>query len=157
MERNGRHPCIVVGYDGSPASRAAVDWAAGRAGHKGRVVVVHAFKPPPESFGSAGYQARLDASLGRGRELLTELNLQEGNALMDVDHDVELIAGRPAETIARVAETRGADEIVVGSRGFGRVRGTLGSVSHELIRIVDRPLTVIPERAVAARPGAGPA
>ena len=37
-----RH-CIVAGFDGSPASRAAVSLAVERARPDGRVVVVHAF------------------------------------------------------------------------------------------------------------------
>jgi nucleotide-binding universal stress UspA family protein len=36
-----------------------------------------------------------------------------------------------------VANVRGADEIVIGTRGFGRVRALLGSVAHELIHLAD--------------------
>ena len=53
--------------------------------------------------------------------------------LASVDHETELISGRPAEVIATVAETRGADEIIVGTRGFGRLRGAFGSVAHALL------------------------
>jgi nucleotide-binding universal stress UspA family protein len=64
------------------------------------------------------------------------------------EFEYELIAGSPAEAIARVAEVRDADEIVVGSRGFGALRATLGSVSHELLHHADRPVVVIPRRMV---------
>ena len=47
-----------------------------------------------------------------------------------------------------MAAAREADEIVVGSRGFGRARALLGSASHELIHLASCPVTVIPERAV---------
>jgi nucleotide-binding universal stress UspA family protein len=47
-----------------------------------------------------------------------------------------------------VATAHRADEIIVGSRGFGRARALLGSVAHELIHLADCPVTVIPERAV---------
>jgi nucleotide-binding universal stress UspA family protein len=56
-----------------------------------------------------------------------------------------------------VAAARGADEVVLGSRGFGRTRAPLGSASHELIHLARCPMTVIPERAVedtAADPAA---
>jgi nucleotide-binding universal stress UspA family protein len=43
---------------------------------------------------------------------------------------------------------RDADEIVVGARGLGRVRALLGSVSHELLHIADRPVVVIPAATV---------
>ena len=48
----------------------------------------------------------------------------------------------------RVAATREADEIIVGTRGYGRARALLGSVAHELIHLADCPITVIPERVV---------
>jgi nucleotide-binding universal stress UspA family protein len=47
------------------------------------------------------------------------------------------------------AALRDADEIVVGSRGFGRLRGVLGSVSHAVLHEADRPVVVIPADAVA--------
>ncbi|MGZ4186747.1 MAG: universal stress protein [Solirubrobacteraceae bacterium] len=42
------------------------------------------------------------------------------------------------------------DEIVVGSRGLGRVWALLGSVSHELLYIADQPVLVIPAATVEA-------
>jgi nucleotide-binding universal stress UspA family protein len=59
-----------------------------------------------------------------------------------------VIGGPPARSIADVAKVRGADEIVIGTRGFGRMRALLGSVAHELIHLADCPVTVIPERMV---------
>ena len=50
-----------------------------------------------------------------------------------------------------MARVRGADEIVVGARGLGRVRALLGSVSHELLHVADRPVVVIPSAAI--KPG----
>ena len=42
-----------------------------------------------------------------------------------------LLEGPPARAIvAPAAAARDADEIIVGSRGFGRIRGVLVSVSH---------------------------
>ena len=67
------------------------------------------------------------------------------------EYEPELIGGPPAEAIAAVARARHADEIVVGARGIGRLRALLGSVSHELLHIADRPVVVIP--AAAIRPG----
>ena len=58
--------------------------------------------------------------------------------------ETELLAGPPAEAIVRVAAARDADEIVVGSRGFGAARAALGSVSHKLLHLADRPVVVIP-------------
>jgi nucleotide-binding universal stress UspA family protein len=71
--------------------------------------------------------------------------------LSDVDWESELIGGPAAQAIADVAAARRADEIVVGTRGFGRMRALLGSVAHELIHLARCPVTVIPERMVDPR------
>jgi nucleotide-binding universal stress UspA family protein len=47
--------------------------------------------------------------------------------------------------------TRDADEIVIGSRGFGPLRGVLGSVSHAVLHETDRIVLVIPGDAASAR------
>ncbi|MGZ4306573.1 MAG: universal stress protein, partial [Solirubrobacteraceae bacterium] len=82
-----------------------------------------------------------------GRALLDALPLT-GDELLDTEYETELIGGPPAQAIADVARVRDADEIVVGARGLGRVRALLGSVSHELLHIADRPVLVIPAAAV---------
>ena len=58
-----------------------------------------------------------------------------------------LLEGPPARAIVAAADARDADEIVVGSRGFGRLRGVLGSVSHAVLHEADRPVVVIPADA----------
>jgi nucleotide-binding universal stress UspA family protein len=136
--------CVVIGYDGSDPARAALGHAISRAGANGKVIVVAAFALPPEWRGSPSYQRVLDEHESRGQSLLDDL--EQDGTLAGIEHELELVAGRPAEAIARVATMRDADEIVVGSRGFGPVRAMLGSVSHELVHIADRPVTVLPDR-----------
>jgi nucleotide-binding universal stress UspA family protein len=52
--------------------------------------------------------------------------------------------GQPARTIVRFAEERGADLIVLGSRGLGDIEGyLLGSVSHKVTSLVDCPVMVV--------------
>jgi nucleotide-binding universal stress UspA family protein len=46
---------------------------------------------------------------------------------------------------------RDADEIVVGSRGLGRIRGALGSVSQKLLREAARPVLVVSRDDAAVR------
>ena len=128
--------CLVVGYDGSLAARGALEWATGHAGDAG-VVVVHAFEPPHDWLGHPSYDRVLYEHRARGETLLEELS-------EDPRIETELLAGPPAEAIVRVAAARDADEIVVGSRGFGTARAILGSVSHKLLQLADRPVVVIP-------------
>jgi nucleotide-binding universal stress UspA family protein len=143
LDTNGSR-CIVVGYDGSPASRTALARAADRAGDDGKVYVVHAYTLPHEWVGTSDYQRLLDVVLDRARDCVKPLEAD----LQGVDWEVEVIADRPAHAIAGVAATREADEIIVGTRGYGRARALLGSVAHELIHLAACPVTVIPERAV---------
>ena len=46
---------------------------------------------------------------------------------------MEVVGGRPADTIVAAAERDKADMIVMGSRGFSDLKGLLlGSVSHKV-------------------------
>ncbi|MGZ8481916.1 MAG: universal stress protein [Candidatus Limnocylindria bacterium] len=153
MTPNRGSRCIVVGYDGSPASRAALDHAAERAGTDGRLYVVHACKVPGDWAGHPNYQRLLDIELARAESTMDELKRQVGERVAGVEWEAEVLGDDPARAIAGVAEAREADEIVVGTRGFGRARALLGSVAHEVIHLADCPVTVIPERAVGRHTG----
>ena len=144
---------VVVGYDGSAPARAALTYAARRAANGGRVVAVHAFQPTPDWLGgSPYYQRALDAYQAQGRELLQSLEEQSD---LGAELTTSLLEGPPARAIIAAADARDADEIVIGSRGFGPVRGVLGSVSHAVLHEADRPVVVIRADAASARdPGA---
>jgi len=149
---------VVVGYDESPPARAALNYAARRAAGGGRVVAVHAYQPAPEWFGGPNYQRALDAHQAHGRELLRALELlgsidEQQSDLAGVELVTSLLEGPPARAIVAAADARDADEIVIGSRGFGRVRGVLGSVSHAVLHEADRPVVVIPADAVQGPDG----
>jgi nucleotide-binding universal stress UspA family protein len=133
---------LVVGFDGSAAARKAVDYAASRV-NGGKLYVVTAVVPPPEWMGNPGWQQIVDAEHKRGTQLLEDAT----NRLPDgVNCSTELLEGPAADAIVRVADARDADAIVVGSRGLGRVRAVLGSVSHDVLHLADCPVVVVPER-----------
>jgi nucleotide-binding universal stress UspA family protein len=136
---------VVVGYDGSPEARAAFTAALERAGADGHVVAVHATTPTSSWLGASYHDPAVVDRLRAGEAVLDQLH----DDLDDIDAsvDVELIEGDPAEVLLRVAAVRDADEIVVGSRGLGRLRATLGSVSQALVRSADRPVVVVPDGA----------
>lgn len=144
--KNGRHPVIVVGYDGSPTSRKAVDYAARQAGRKGKLFVVYAYGPPPDWLGFPNYQRVLQDHQELGRATLDALTMAD-DPLLETDFETEMLDEPPADAITRVAETRHADEIVIGSRGLGRVRTALGSVSQEVLHRARVPVVVIPPAA----------
>ena len=141
--------CVVAGFDGSPASRAALSLAVERARPDGRVVVVHAFATPTGGYGGPNYQTLLDAEFDHAQGLLANL-AEEVPGLASIDWGTEVLAGPPATALANVADVEHASEIVVGTRGFGRARALLGSVAHDLIHRARCPVTVIPQRALSA-------
>lgn len=148
MTSDSRPRRIVVGYDGSPASRAALARAAERAGDDGEIFVVHAYALPSDWLGAANYQELLGHAQERAGDVLDRIEGESGADLAGVQWQTELMGDSPAAAIARVAEVRHADEIIVGTRGYGRARALLGSVAHQLIHLAGCPITVIPERVV---------
>ena len=141
-------PRIVVGYDGSDASRRALEEASRRAGATGQLYVVHCFHAPGEQYGVQNTQAKLTEEMEKARRVLEELEAGEAEWLAGGRWESELLAGPAAEAIVRVATVRDADAIYIGSRGVGRARALLGSTAHGVLHHADRPVVVIPERAV---------
>jgi nucleotide-binding universal stress UspA family protein len=147
MTRSDHYPIVIAGFDGSPASHVALSRAIQRTGATGKLYLVHAWHTPDPWRGRGSYQPYVDRALERAEEVL-EAATGAHPGLLEIAWESELIGGPPAKSIADVAKVRGADEIVIGTRGFGRVRALLGSVAHELIHLADCPVTVIPERMV---------
>jgi len=144
------NPCIVVGFDGSPPSHVALSRAIHRAGPEGKLYVVHVWQVPEAWRGRGKYQPYVDRALTQAEEVLDSA-VRAHPGLRDIAWESELIGGPPARSIAEVATVRRADEIIVGTRGFGRMRALLGSVAHELIHLAPCPVTLIPERMVEAQ------
>jgi len=138
---------FVVGYDGSPASLAAVREAAQRAGAAGHVTIVHAYEPPSEALGWPLYDAAVKDAAAHARALVE--SLRGHAALAGTNWTSEVVAGPTAEVIDATARNEDAEAIYVGSRGAGRAGALLGSVAHEVLHRADRPVTVITEAAAA--------
>ena len=143
--------CLVVGYDGSEMARAAVTYAADRVGPGGRLYIVHATGALATWLGAPEELAVSEDRADHGRALLDELVLEAGNALIDTDYELVLVPGPAAEALVHTAQRHEADEIVLGSRGMGRVSSLLGSVAQRVLHTSDRPVVVIPYLAVRER------
>ena len=110
----GRPRRIVVGYDGSEASRRALDAAADLVGYGSTLSVVTV------QNGEVGRDAATDA---RAR-----LQTRHVEALY---HEP---VGEPAEQLVEAATALGADLVVVGRRDRNPLRSLLGSVSSRVVR-----------------------
>ncbi len=148
MSDSSSHHGFVVGVDGSPQSKAAVDWAARDAALGGsRLTLVHVLTDPSIS-------AWVDAPVPkdywrrareRAQDLLEEANRIARAALplgTTITVDQELATGRPESALEDLSKD--AERVVVGSRGLGSVqRALLGSVSSGLVQHAHCPVAVI--------------
>ncbi len=136
---------IVVGIDGSETARRALTWAVEEARlHKGSLEVVHAWHMP--YVGSYGFSA------GAFEPAMYEDAARKtlDAAVDEVDtsgmaHPVERILVNGAASSAILEAAKGADLVVMGSRGLGGFTGLLlGSVSHQVAHHAACPVVIVP-------------
>jgi nucleotide-binding universal stress UspA family protein len=133
---------IVVGVDGSSSSMTALRWAIRQARLTGCVVEAVTAWRLPSSYGLAPPAEGAMDFEGDAHKILTDaLNEVSGEA-PDVVICPSVIEGNAADVLVRAA--RGADLLVVGSRGHGGFAGTLlGSVSQHCLHHAPGPVLVI--------------
>lgn len=149
---------IVVGVDGSPSSYGAVRFAIEEARLRDAVVdAVIAYEYPPVTFGLPEAMV-IPVPERTGLEQAARQTLD--GVLRGVDPGVHVerivVAGSPRRVLREAAI--GADLLVVGSRGYGAVRGlVLGSVSQYLVGHAPCPVVVVDQTPVARSGGAAAA
>jgi nucleotide-binding universal stress UspA family protein len=144
MERETEMGRIVVGYDGSDCSRAALEEALQTARALGDSVVVVFGYSPPGLWGGEIVEHE-EAIEERGAKVLDEAKHQAEAAGTEVE--VELVAKKASEAIVDVAEERDARMIVVGSYGDPPLKGMiLGSTPNKLLHLAERPVLVVPAK-----------
>jgi nucleotide-binding universal stress UspA family protein len=138
---------ILVAVDGSIGARAATDHAIGLATATGASLTFVSVYTANAALGAPYYQERLTSGLRRARASVDAA--VEAAAALDIDADSEIIEGDPAREIVELAERRGFDLLVVGSRGLGTIAGTLlGSVSRWIVQHSHIPVLVVKDAAV---------
>ncbi|MFO7779064.1 MAG: universal stress protein [Nitriliruptoraceae bacterium] len=147
---------IVVGVDGSEGSRLALDWAAQEAGLRAASLeVVTTYLSEPEWAGfpvDGGMSSAQIEDARQSIEMATRRAAEHAQAVVEAmiaglpdssnAEPVVVASQRPAEAL--VERSRGAEMLVVGSRGLGGFKSLmLGSVSHQCVTHADCPVVVI--------------
>ncbi|MGW6132270.1 universal stress protein [Cellulomonas sp. NPDC055163] len=139
---------VVVGVDGSATSVAAARVGAREAQLRGvGLVVVHARPTYPDPYGSGGLArdpvvtADEDAAAHRAATTVAD-GLRDAHPGLDVR--LHLVDDEPVHAL--VAASRGAQLLVVGSRGLGAFQGMLlGAVSSDVVRTATTTVLVVHE------------
>lgn len=139
------HP-IVVGYDGSPVSDLAVDWAVRAAADRGVALrVVLAWNMPPINYSGLGVadEAGIMSELrGESDALAAKVVARARELAPDLDVTAEIVVSPPAAALVEKSHT--AAMVVVGSRGRGGFQELLlGSVSRQVAAHADCPVVVV--------------
>jgi nucleotide-binding universal stress UspA family protein len=135
-------PRIVVGYDGSPSSTKALEWAAQQAELTGSTLDVVTAWDWPTTYGAPlplpdGFNPESDARkvVDEAGRLVADTHPGLGLALLTAE-------GHPAPVL--VQASKGASLLVVGSRGHGEFVGmVLGSVSEHCATNAHCPVLIL--------------
>ncbi|MFZ4518113.1 MAG: universal stress protein [Microthrixaceae bacterium] len=137
----GNRP-VVLGYDDSDPSRAAVPVAVELARALGADLVVAFGYEPPRSGGEVG--ALRDEIEKVGEELAAEAVAAAHAIDPGLPVRVELVQDRPAEAVVRVADDLDARLIVLGHRQMSLLAEVfVGSVLESVMAATVRPVVVV--------------
>jgi nucleotide-binding universal stress UspA family protein len=137
---------IVVGIDGSESSRQALRWAIDEGRHHGSSVdAVHAWHDvsvdgeTPYSVALLHRQIYSDAADALSGDVVDAADASE------LTEPIRRTVVQDAPAHALLEAAKGADLVVVGSRGRGGFTGLLlGSVSQQVVHHARCPVVVIP-------------
>lgn len=132
---------LVVGVDGSPSGRRALEWAMGAG--VDAVHAVHAVSPAMELLAASvqidtrpyveGVEAALEGEWTAG--------LRSGTAKLFT----RVIEDSPPLALLRAAGASAADAIVVGVRGRESPPRMIGATTGQLVHLSDHPVVIVPE------------
>ena len=133
---------IVLGYDESPGSRPALAMAISLAARFDEpLVLVYGVEPPGGPGEEFRAHQRALAEMGRAAVSHAVDEAQQAG----VRTVVEVLSQKPAQALIDAAHRHDGRVIVVGTRGESPLRGAvLGSVSHKLLHLSDRPVLCVP-------------
>jgi nucleotide-binding universal stress UspA family protein len=151
---------VIVGYDGSPESWAAVRVAAWEAQRRARALtLVHGYfeRLPYGAYGWVPYQPIMDEVLADVRAMIGDAAKFLSEEHPELSVHTQLSANGGAATLVQASRT--ASLVVVGARGHGGFAGlSIGSVAAQTAAHARCPVMVIrgPSRELPAVPAPGP-
>ncbi|ABP51046.1 MULTISPECIES: universal stress protein [Pyrobaculum] len=130
---------IVVGYDGSPQAKRALEKAKSISEKFGsKIYVVHVIDTAVLSLSDMFASPTVLVSLREKAEQL----IQEALSIAGPGAEGKILEGDPAHEIVKFAKDVGASLIVVGARGLSTIRRILmGSVSSRVVQ--ESPVDVL--------------
>lgn len=150
---------IVVGIDGSEGSEAALHFALEEARlRRATLRVVHAYVLPLSEVAPDPFLLEFPSVPGPELEAVAEDLARGATSLIDAALErvlggseagvvIERIAVEGSPSASLIDEADGADLLVVGSRGHGRMHGLLlGSVSQQCVSHSPCPVAIVPQR-----------
>ena len=140
---------ILLATDGSKEAQLAATTAADLTQKTNSELHVVTVGPDYPLYELPEHPAEFEDVLRENRREAKEMLEQQAKQIEEAGvtiNETHLREGRAAEEIVEVAEEIGAGLIVMGSRGYGRLRrALLGSVSDAVVRHAHCPVTIIRE------------
>jgi len=144
-------PGIVVGVDGSAHALRALEWAMREAAIRHTELTVLTVNPAMASP-RTGHQltmpgeAEAKEQSRQAVEKAVAQAAQEIGPQQPVSVTVTVFSGFPAKSL--IDASRGADLVVIGSRGAGGFESLLlGSISSQVVHHADCPVVIVPSDA----------
>ncbi|MBM3292614.1 universal stress protein [Candidatus Bathyarchaeota archaeon] len=144
---------ILVAYDGSEASKRALDTAAKMAAmFKGELIILAVVPRVTMPIITSTEVSTMDLETQDYQEKMKEaysLALDEAEEEMKehyphIKTEGILVEGRPSELIVTTSESKNASLIVMGSRGIGGISGwILGSTSRKVVDHCTKPILIV--------------
>ena len=134
---------ILLAIDGSEYSDRAIEYAKSLAErYEANLTLLHVFSHTSDLLGYQDYEKLYAKRKSAGQAVLDDAKKKLGSTTFKLRE--ELIEGSEAEAILTVAQNHQADLIVMGTRGFGAVKGLMvGSVSRKVIHLSSCPVLVV--------------
>ncbi len=140
---------VLVAVDGSEGGERALDYAAERAKIGGaKILVAYVIEWSPYTFNTPEENAerhmRREQEIERASTTVVDPAASK-LAGLGIDHETVVRHGPPSETLIKLAEKYGVQQIVIGRRGQSGIKNLIfGSVAGTLVQTSPVPVVVVP-------------